>query len=386
MAGRWPYAALFFSYFAFIGAYSPYLALYLQHQHFSALEIGILVSLLQAMRIVGPYGWGWLADRTHQPANLLRISALAAMPIYALLTTGDSFLWMFMILVFLNLSTAAQVPLAESIAIRSLQGDLTHYGRLRLWGSVGFIVSVLCMGAILDRVGMGWYPLLGVLVLWLLFMTTLTLPAPRLDTISQRAGKVGMVLRQRAVQLFLLSVFLMIFAHAALYAYYSLYLARLGFSPAFIGLMWALGVLAEIVFFFYQAQVLSRYALNTLLLWSFLICAARFFMIGLGASSLIILVLAQLLHAVTFGMHHGVSMALMQRWFGTGLTARGQALYVAVGYGLGGSLGGLAAAHWWEQVAPAAAFIAAAVVALLGAVVVLILRRYDAAPLQEEHE
>jgi PPP family 3-phenylpropionic acid transporter len=196
----------------------------------------------------------------------------------------------------------------------------------------------------------------------------------------------GRLLCQPPVLLFFLTVFLMIFAHAALYAYYSLYLARLGFSPSFIGLMWALGVLAEIIFFFYQAQVLTRYALNTLLLCSFLICAVRFFMIGFGAHSLILLVLAQLMHAVTFGMHHSASMALLQRWFGSGLTARGQALYVAVGYGLGGSLGGLVAAQWWERVSPAAAFLGSAMVAMLGAGVVLILRRYDATTIQEKDE
>jgi PPP family 3-phenylpropionic acid transporter len=151
-------------------------------------------------------------------------------------------------------------------------------------------------------------------------------------------------------------------------------------------MMWALGVLAEIVFFFYQAQVLSRYSLNSLLLWSFLICALRFFMIGTWAQSVMVLVLAQLMHAITFGVHHSTSMALLQRWFGAGLQARGQALYVAVGYGLGGSLGGLAAAQWWQHVAPAAAFVASAVVALLGGAVVLIMRRYDALSFQEKHE
>ena len=386
MAARWPYATLFFCYFAFIGAYSPYLALYLQHQHFSALEIGILVSLLQAMRIVGPYGWGWLADRSHQPALLLKISALCAIPMFAMLTLGNSFALMFLILVLLNLCTAAQVPLGESVTIHSLKGDLSRYGRLRLWGSIGFIVSVLGAGALLDQIGLRWYPALGVLLLFLLLLATLTLPTPTIDKAASQAGKMGRLLCQPPVLLFFLTVFLMIFAHAALYAYYSLYLARLGFSPSFIGLMWALGVLAEIIFFFYQAQVLTRYALNTLLLCSFLICAVRFFMIGFGAHSFTLLVLAQLMHAVTFGMHHSASMALLQRWFGSGLTARGQALYVAVGYGLGGSLGGLVAAQWWERVSPAAAFLGSAMVAMLGAGVVLILRRYDATTIQEKEE
>ncbi len=224
------------------------------------------------------------------------------------------------------------------------------------------------------------------LLLFLLLLATLTLPTPTIDKAASQAGKMGRLLCQPPVLLFFLTVFLMIFAHAALYAYYSLYLARLGFSPSFIGLMWALGVLAEIIFFFYQAQVLTRYALNTLLLCSFLICAVRFFMIGFGAHSFTLLVLAQLMHAVTFGMHHSASMALLQRWFGSGLTARGQALYVAVGYGLGGSLGGLVAAQWWERVSPAAAFLGSAMVAMLGAGVVLILRRYDATTIQEKDE
>jgi PPP family 3-phenylpropionic acid transporter len=223
-----------------------------------------------------------------------------------------------------------------------------------------------------------------VLLLVLLFFATQTLPAPVMDKTPSRPGGLGGLLRQLPVLLFFITVFLMIFAHAALYAYYSLYLAHLGYSPAFIGVMWALGVLAEIIFFFYQSQVLTRYALNTLLLWSFLICAARFFMIGLGAHTLILLVLAQLMHAATFGVHHSASMALLQRWFGAGLNARGQALYVAVGYGLGGSLGGLVAAQWWERVSPAAAFLASGAVALLGALVVLWMRRCQESLPQEQ--
>lgn len=377
-ATRWPYAALFFAYFAFVGIYSPYLSLYLEYRQFSAFEIGLLMSLLQVMRIVGPYAWGWLADQTHRPVGLLKISALCAIPAFAALSWGQTFALMFAVLVVLNLLTAAQVPLGESLAVRSLGGDFSGYGRLRLWGSVGFIIAVLVGGVVLDAAGLQWYPWLGVALLLGLWASIMVLPLPRGHGLRDRpVTDIRPVLRQRAVWWFFATAFLMIFAHAALYAYYSLYLAHYGYTSTAIGTLWALGVCAEIVFFFFQGTVLRRFALNTLLLFSFLICALRFFIIGAMPHSLVWLVLAQVLHAVTFGVHHSVTVAMLQRWFGAGLAARGQALYVAVGYGLGGSLGGLAAAYVWSAFGPPAAFIGAAAVAIVGAWVAVCLQREE---------
>ena len=175
------------------------------------------------------------------------------------------------------------------------------------------------------------------------------------------------LLNQPQVSLFFLSTFLMIAAHSALYVFYSLYLAQIGYSKTVIGLMWSLGVLAEIAFFFYQSTIFRWFGVPRLLIASCLIAVLRFLMIGFGADSLLLLLLAQLLHAATFGVHHSASVATLQRWFSGSLQARGQALYTSISYGLGGTFGGLILTWCWDRMGAQMVFVLAAMFALAGA-------------------
>jgi PPP family 3-phenylpropionic acid transporter len=127
-----------------------------------------------------------------------------------------------------------------------------------------------------------------------------------------------------------------------------LYLAQIGYSKTVIGLMWSLGVIAEIAFFYWQAPLFRRFGVRRLMLASLAIGVIRFMMIGLGAESLVLLLIAQILHAATFGVHHSASVATMQRWFAGPLQARGQALYISISYGLGGTAGGLLLSACWD--------------------------------------
>jgi MFS transporter, PPP family, 3-phenylpropionic acid transporter len=175
------------------------------------------------------------------------------------------------------------------------------------------------------------------------------------------------LLRRREVRAFFASTFLMIAAHSALYVFYSLYLAQIGYSKSVIGLMWSLGVIAEIVFFFYQAPLFRRFGVRRLMMASLLMAAVRFLMIGFCAQSLFWLLVAQVLHAATFGTHHSASVATLQKWFSGPLQARGQALFISISYGLGGSLGGLVLSGVWDTFGARVVYAIAACFALGGA-------------------
>jgi PPP family 3-phenylpropionic acid transporter len=175
------------------------------------------------------------------------------------------------------------------------------------------------------------------------------------------------VLRQRAVIAFFIQLALMVAAHSAMYVYYSLYLERIGYGKPVIGAMWSLGVLAEIVFFYFQASVFRRVAAQRLILFAFAVGLLRFAMIGAGAAWAAVLVLAQLLHAASFAAHHSASILTMQRWFAGPLQARGQALFISIGYGIGGTLGGLFMALCWDRLGAQAVYFAAAGLCVAGA-------------------
>lgn len=368
----WPrqsfnFALFFFGYYGFIGVFSPYASLYFAHQGLTPAEVGVLLSLAQVVRIFGPGMWGWIADHRQQRVALLRFAGAAAVLAFTGIFAGHAFTHFLAVMLLLNLFNSAQGPLSEALMLSEMRGDLTHYGKLRLWGSVGFIASVLVAGQLTDWRGIGMMPWIALALLGMMLTASLRMRETAPPLPKPAAGAVAALLRRREVQAFFLSTFLMIGAHAALYVFYSLYLAQLGYSNTVIGLMWSLGVLAEIVFFYYQAPIFRRFGVRRLMIACLLIAALRFAMIGLGGGSVVCLLLAQLMHAATFGVHHSASVATLQRWFSGPLQGRGQGLYFSISYGLGGTLGGLTLSLFWDKFGGQAVYLAAALFALAGA-------------------
>ena len=369
----WPrqslhFSLFFFAYYGYIGVFSPYATLYFSDKGMSAPQIALLMSLMQVLRIFGPAVWGWIADHTQKRALVLQATALAGALLFCGLFFGRSFTHFLLVMLAVSTFTSALAPVSEALMLADMQGDLTHYGRLRLWGSVGFIAVVSVSGYLLDWYGIGMFPWIGVLLLAAVFGASIGLRESTPAQASQAAPSVWALLRKREVVAFFASTFLMIAAHAALYVFYSLYLEQIGYGTGVIGMMWALGVVAEIVFFYYQAPFFARFGVQALMLASLLLAAVRFAMIAMLAHSLLALLIAQVLHAATFGIHHSASVAMLQRWFAGPLQARGQALFTSISYGLGGSLGGLVLGLLWDKWGPASVYWAAALFALGAAV------------------
>jgi PPP family 3-phenylpropionic acid transporter len=368
----WPkqsisFALFFFAYYGYIGVFSPYASLYFSDKGMTAAEIGILMSLMQVMRIFGPNLWGWVADRQQQRVRVLRITALAASAAFCGIFAGQTFTQFLIVMIAVNAFTSAQVPLSEALMLSEMQGDLTHYGRLRLWGSVGFIAAAVLAGPLLDQYGIRTMLWIALGLLLLVLGASMRMREPVRMHAAQELQSALALLRRRDVAAFFASTFLMIAAHASLYVFYSLYLAQIGYSNTVIGLMWSLGVVVEIVFFFYQAPIFRRYGVRNLMLASLLIAVVRFLIIGIGAQSLALLLLAQVLHAATFGAHHSASIATLQRWFSGPLQARGQALFTSISYGLGGTLGGLVLGEFWDTFGPKSVYLMAAALSLMAA-------------------
>jgi MFS transporter, PPP family, 3-phenylpropionic acid transporter len=379
----WPkqsisFALFFFAYYGYVGVFSPFASLYFADRGMTAAQIGMLMSLVQVMRIFGPNLWGWVADRQHQRVNVLRITATAAVVTFSGFFFGQTFTQFFIVMVVVNLFVSAQGPLSEALMLSEMRGDLTHYGRLRLWGSVGFILTVTLAGPLLDWYGIRLMPAIALALLMLVLAASFRMQESSHGGIHQDAPSVLALLRRREVIAFFTSTFLMIAAHASLYVFYSLYLAQIGYSNTVIGLMWSLGVVVEIVFFFYQAPIFKRFGVRKLMIASLLIAVVRFLMIGFGAQSLVLLLIAQVMHAATFGVHHSASIATLQRWFSGPLQARGQALYTSISYGLGGTLGGLILGGLWDTFGSRTVYLAAAVFSLAGAGAAVLCYRWQA--------
>ena len=342
---RWAFGSLFFLYFAYVGLVSPFASLFFLERGFTVIEIAVLMSMLQITRILGPFSWGWLSDYLSNRISIMRFCACLAAVIFLwifyLHTYAAFFIWMFLLHTILS----SLMPLGEAATAHALFKDNSfdkRYGRLRLWGSIGFIAMVLFAGELFDRKGIDFYPILGAVVLIALALATFLLREPKMERRKMVKGELLVVLFNPDVRWFLISGFFMIFAHAALYVFYSLYLADLGYDKFEIGLFWALGVFAEVLFFYFQSAVLSRLDPEVVLQASFGIGVIRFALIAFFPLTWV-LILAQVMHGGTFAAHHSAATKLLQRWFAGPLQARGQALMATVSYGLGGTLGGLCA-------------------------------------------
>ena len=378
----WRIGVFFAAYFATAGILAPYFPLYLEHRGLAAAQIGVVMAVGQGMRILGPTVWGWLADHTTERVRILRFTSIAAPLCFVPVMFPGGFGYILVTMFAVHFFMTGQIPIAEAMTATRLRDDpqaAMRYGRLRVWGSISFVISVLATGMLLDAAGVALQPWLVLLLLvataacgqWVRDAPHAPQDEPK---ISVRA-----LLREARVRWFFTSVALMIFAHGALYTYFSLHLAGLGYSKTTIGVFWVLGVIVEIGFFFNQGRVFARFDPFQLLAASFALAALRFALIAEAAHVVVLLVLAQVLHAVTFAVHHSASILTIQRWFRGRATARGQALYVSIGYGFGGTAGSLLAAWLWSAIGPSAAFLSSSVAALLGWLAVRRAREFDAA-------
>jgi PPP family 3-phenylpropionic acid transporter len=155
------------------------------------------------MRIFGPNLWGWVADHTRRRVLVLRLTSIAAVCVFTGMFWGESFAYFFALLILLNLFTSAQGPLSEAQMLSAMRGDLTHYGRLRLWGSVGFIVAVMVSGQLLDAFGIAWMPTIALLLLLLVVVAAAGMREETQPTHPQAMPSVSALLREREVIAFL---------------------------------------------------------------------------------------------------------------------------------------------------------------------------------------
>ncbi len=353
---HWRLSAWYFFYFAFVGAYMPYFGVYLQSQGHSAWDISLLLSLMQIMRLVAPNLWSTLAERHHRAAPVVRITTLLCLLSFSTIFFSQGFASTFLVMALLSFFWSAALPLVEAMTLKQLAGQVASYGRIRVWGSIGFVIAVQAIGALLDANPLSSLLWICLALLALLLACTLTLPEPAPAPVATStpgpASSLRSLLTHPHILPLLWASFLMAAAHGPLYVFYSIHLVAHHYPKAMIGALWSLGVIAEILVFMLMPALLRRYTLKGILLTTFAAAVLRFLMIAWGAESLPVLLLAQLLHGLTFGAFHAAMVALLHQWFPGKEQARAQALYGSISFGAGGMLGGLLSGQTWEIIGP----------------------------------
>ena len=363
IAPYWRLSGFYFFYFASLGALIPYWSLYLKSLDYNARSIGILMAIIPATKIFAPYLWGWLADHTRHPIAIIRLANLFAVVTFAGVFIDTGFVWLALVLLAFSFFWNSSLPLFEAMTLNHLGDDEHKYSVVRLWGSLGFIMMVVLLGEYFDRMTIDHAPVVIMMLLAGILLVSLIVPE-RLSAHHEGQLPIADVIRQPAVLAFLAVCFLMLMSHGPYYTFYSIYLESQGYSRGMIGLLWAIGVMAEVIVFLMMHRLLLTVSARRLLLTSLALTALRWLLIGFFVDNLSVLFFAQLFHAFSFGVFHAVSISLVHRFFTGRHQGRGQALYASLSFGAGGAAGSLVSGLLWDQIAHATLFSLAAAVAV----------------------
>jgi PPP family 3-phenylpropionic acid transporter len=360
-ATRVKLAATYFWYFAAIGLFVPFWPLYLKDRGYSAVDIGLITALYAAMRVVGPPAYAHSADATGRRLAACRRGALAALACIVALPFLGTLGTLALAVAALSTVWNGLMAVYDAYVLSRLDADAGRYGVLRVWGSLGFIMTSAGGGAFLAFTGSAALPWMMAATVALTAWTLYRLDAGDERRLETRPTSLAWAFRDRRVLSFLLVSFLLLASLSSYYNFFSLFLERHGYSRGVIGFLWSWGVIAEIAVFLLAPWLVARFSLHTLMLVALGATALRWTALASLPQFFAVVFITQTLHMASFGLFHLTSVALVQALFPPEAAARGQALQGSIGYGAGGIVGSLGSGWLWDHVGPAAPYYAGAI-------------------------
>jgi PPP family 3-phenylpropionic acid transporter len=365
----WKLSGFYFFYFASLGVLVPYWSLYLKSLGFNSLTIGSLIAILPATKLIAPYIGGWLADHTRRSMLIIRVTSILAMLSFLLVFVDQQLWWLSCTMLLFSFFWNATLPQFEAMTLNHLGDDSHHYSMIRLWGSLGFIVFVVLIGGLLQRYQTDIIPLAALFTFALISLSSFIVPE-KLNTPHASHSPIWHVIKQPKVLAFLIVCFLMLCSHGPYYTFYTIYLEEQGYSSHMIGMLWAVGVLAEVIIFLLMHRLLPVFGARKLLLITLLLTTVRWLLIGFFVDDLSMLFLAQLIHAFSFGVFHAVGISLVHEYFTGSHQGRGQALYASTSFGAGVAVGSLVSGMVWDQWGASVLFVFASCCTVLAMAIV----------------
>ena len=357
----------YFLYFGVLGIFLPFFNLYCYHLGFSGFRIGILSAVRSVALVLFPLVWGALADRLNARRPIYILCCFCSTLIWMLYLFTVDFWPMLAITIFYGIFFSPIISFLEAFTMDILGKQKKSYGRIRVWGSISFIVVVLVLGKIIDLYSVEMIVVLILAGSLMLAVISTQVPSLQIAKKKQLSGGAKSLL-DRHVIVFLFCAFLMLVSHGAYYGFFSIHLENLGFGSTFIGLAWALATVSEILVMLRSDQIFNRFSIKTVLIFSFMVAALRWFILFFVQSAAAIL-LAQVLHAVTYGTFHIASILYIDHLAPDKAKTLGQAVNNAISYGLGLMVGFFFNGYLYEISGSFALFMISSLIALSGGLI-----------------
>jgi PPP family 3-phenylpropionic acid transporter len=365
----WRLSSFYLFYFAALGVLAPYWSLYLKDLGFNAVAIGQLMAIPMATKLIAPYVWGWLGDHLGRRMAIVRLGSLLTTVVFASVFWVTGFWELGAAMILFSFFWNAVLPQFEAVTFDYLGDDVSKYSIVRVWGSVGFIISVVILGVVVDTYGPKSILPVLLIAYAAIWLSSLTIQDQDPEPHLVKQPPILAIIKMPAVIAFFVVCFLLQAGHGPYYGFYSIYMESVGYSKAAIGQFWALGVVAEVIVFLFMHRLLRIFGARQVLMVSLALAVLRWLLIGNFPESLGVILFAQMLHAATFGTFHAAAIHLVHHYFTGSHQGRGQALYSSLSFGAGGALGTLASGFLWESAGPSVAFGISAALSLLALII-----------------
>lgn len=337
--------SVYLFFYAANAALLPVLTLYYQSIGVTGARLGILAAIWPAGSVLGASLWGAVADSTGHHRRVLSFAIIAAVASAQLFLVaegfaGDVFVALLPIVALFAISAAPVGPMLDNAVLEDLGKQSDRFGRIRLWGAIGWGISAPLVGWLIDLSGLQIvFPIYGALML-LLFATSFLLPVPR--------GRIGadIVAGFRAIaksprwRYFLLSVFVTGTGSGFIHHYLYIYLDSIGGSGTLLGISLAVATASELIVFGFADRLLRRVRPQSLILVSMGLVGVRMVLYGVIENPILAL-LPQFMHGMTFSLFLVAGVAIAKELAPPGMGTTSQALFTGTNMGAGGIAGAL---------------------------------------------
>jgi len=328
--------AFYINFYFIWGIFLPFWGMWLIGQGVTTEQVGVIFSIGLVLRFVSNLTILPQISSGNATLRLIRLLAFIALCSFSALLYLQGFFWLAAFTLLINVVMAPLMPLGDIVGSHLVKQIQLDYGRVRLWGSVSFIVGSATIGWLVGDFGLPAILALIIVMTVVMWSVSLSKLSPHLVDHAEKGTpqktSLFKLLKSREVVFFLLIVGMIQGSHGAYYAFSAIYWDSLGISGTIIAWLWAVGVLAEIAILRFNSRLFGKWSIKQMLLLALVGGIVRWGMISVTAN-VYLLGAVQTLHALTFALAHLAAIRYISQQESSQLVVY-QSLYSGVALGL----------------------------------------------------